>query len=147
MKRRLFLKGTLATSAVVTAVSAGLLAPTRVLADAKAFKSKNTAAVSTVGSASEGSFKFKAPAIAENGSVVPVTIDARKMSGVEEIGVVVANASTPLSAMFNVSAAAGFISTRIKMGKTSQVTALVKANGSWSKKSQEIKVTIGGCGG
>jgi sulfur-oxidizing protein SoxY len=147
MKRRLFLKGTLATSAVVTAVSAGLLSPTSVLADVASFKAKNTAAVGTASSAAEGTFKFKAPEIAENGAGVPLTIDARKMSDFEEISIVVENSSTALSASFNVAAAIGYVSTRIKMGKTSKVTALVKANGQWSKKAQEVKVTIGGCGG
>jgi sulfur-oxidizing protein SoxY len=147
MKRRLFLKGTLATSAVVTAVSAGLLSPTNVLANVTSFKAKNTAAINTANSAAEGDFKFKAPEIAENGAVVPLTIDARKMSGVEEMSIVVEKSSTPLSASFNIAAASGYVSTRIKMGKSSKVTALVKANGQWFKKSQEVKVTIGGCGG
>jgi predicted secreted protein len=37
--------------------------------------------------------------------------------------------STPLAASFNLSGAVGFVSTRIKMGKTSEVDALVTAGG------------------
>jgi sulfur-oxidizing protein SoxY len=39
------------------------------------------------------------------------------------------------------------ISTRIKMGQTSNVFALVKADGKFYTASKEIKVTLGGCGG
>jgi sulfur-oxidizing protein SoxY len=40
-----------------------------------------------------------------------------------------------------------FISTRVKMGGTSNVYALVKADGKWLAARKEIKVTLGGCGG
>jgi len=83
MKRRSFLKGTLATSATAVAVNAGLLIPTTVLAEwnTKAFGSKTTDdALSSVfgsNSATESSdIKLKAPAIAENGAVTPITVDA-----------------------------------------------------------------------
>jgi sulfur-oxidizing protein SoxY len=41
----------------------------------------------------------------------------------------------------------GMYSARIKMGQTSKVTAYVKAGGKLHTASQEIKVTVGGCGG
>ncbi|NNF97668.1 MAG: thiosulfate oxidation carrier protein SoxY, partial [Halobacteria archaeon] len=37
--------------------------------------------------------------------------------------------------------------TRIKMGKTSDVIAVVKANGKAYSARKNVKVTIGGCGG
>ena len=40
-----------------------------------------------------------------------------------------------------------FVSTRIKMGETSDVYALVKADNRFFFAKKEIKVTIGGCGG
>jgi len=40
-----------------------------------------------------------------------------------------------------------FVTTRIKMGQTSNVYALVKADGKWAMAVKEIKVTLGGCGG
>ncbi len=49
-----------------------------------------------------------------------------------------------------VSAAAGTepaVTTRVKMGATSNVHALVRADGKWLVASKEIKVTLGGCGG
>jgi sulfur-oxidizing protein SoxY len=39
------------------------------------------------------------------------------------------------------------ISTRIKMGQTGNVIAVVKANGKLYSARKEVKVTIGGCGG
>jgi sulfur-oxidizing protein SoxY len=43
--------------------------------------------------------------------------------------------------------AEGFISTRIKMGQTSLVRAVVNAGGKTYTAAKEVKVTIGGCGG
>ena len=39
------------------------------------------------------------------------------------------------------------VTTRIKMGQTSNVIALVKADGKFYTATKEIKVTLGGCGG
>jgi sulfur-oxidizing protein SoxY len=39
------------------------------------------------------------------------------------------------------------VSTRIKMGQTSNVVALVKSDGKYFMAAKEIKVTLGGCGG
>ena len=43
--------------------------------------------------------------------------------------------------------AEGYASTRVKMGGTSDVRAIVKADGKFYTASREVKVTIGGCGG
>ncbi len=148
MKRRLFLKSAMASSAVATVAAAGLLTPSMVFANSAGFKAKSDAAGASSASAGKGSFKFKAPKIAENGAVVPMTVDASKMNDVTNISFYVVNNSTPLAASFNLSGAAvGYVSTRIKMGKTSPVEALVTAGGVMTKVSQEVKVTIGGCGG
>lgn len=147
MKRRLFLKSAMAVSGVATAIGAGLLTPSAVFAATKDFKAKSDAAHTAASSAGEGTFKFKAPNIAENGAVVPLTVDASKIDGVSNISVLVKNNNTPLAASFNLTGAQGFVSTRVKMGKTSPVTALVTAAGVTTAVTREIKVTIGGCGG
>ena len=148
MKRRLFLKSAMAGSAVATAVGAGLLTPSMVFANTADFKAVSDATAAASAGAGKGSFKFKAPKIAENGAVVPMTVDASNMDGVTNISFFVKENGTPLAASFNLSgAAAGYVSTRIKMGKTSQVEALVTAGGATTKVAQEVKVTIGGCGG
>jgi len=147
MKRRLFLKSAMAGSAVATAVGAGLLTPSMVFANSKAFKAQSGTTSAAAKKAGKGSFKFKAPKIAENGAVVPITVDASKMDGVTNISILVAKNGTPLVASFNLAGAQGYVSTRCKMGKTSPVTAVVTAGGVTTAISQEVKVTIGGCGG
>ncbi len=147
MQRRLFLKSAMAGSAVATAVGAGLLTPSMVFASTKEFKAKSDAATASIAAAGKGSFKFKAPKIAENGAVVPVTVDASKMEGVTNISISVTKNGTPLAASFNMAGAQGYVSTRIKMGTTSPVVALVTAGGATTQMSQDVKVTIGGCGG
>lgn len=155
MKRRSFLKGTLATGAAAVAVNAGLLTPSTVLADwnTKAFTAKTTDdAISAIFGASNatasGDVKLKAPAIAENGAVTPVTVDASGIDGVESIAILASKNPIPLVCEYTFAAAAvGYVSTRIKMGQTMNVIAIVKAGGKLLKAEQEVKVTIGGCGG
>ena len=152
--RRVLLKGTFAAGATGIAISAGLLTPKAVLAawPKAAFESKDAKAAleASLGSSStteSGDIKLKAPDIAENGAVVPITVTSN-IDGTESISVVVAENGTPLAATFNLGAnTAGFVSTRIKMAKTSDVTAVVKAGGKLYSTSKNVKVTIGGCGG
>ncbi len=152
--RRVLLKGTFAAGATGLAISAGLLTPKAVLAawPKAAFEAKDskTALEASMGSSDmteSADIKLKAPDIAENGAVVPVTVTS-KIDGTEQISIVVAGNQTPLAATFNLGATtSGFVSTRIKMGKTSDVTAVVKAGGKLYSTSKNVKVTIGGCGG
>ena len=152
--RRVLLKGTFAAGATGLAISAGLLTPKAVLAawpkaafEAKDSKAAIEASMGSSDMAESGDIKLKAPDIAENGAVVPVTVTS-KIDGTEQISIVVAGNATPLAATFNLGATtSGFVSTRIKMGKTSDVTAVVKAGGKLYSTSKNVKVTIGGCGG
>jgi sulfur-oxidizing protein SoxY len=154
MKRRIFLKRSLTASAVGVAAGAGLLAPQQILAEwnKAAFEAKEVpdALNALMGSGSpepSEEIKIKAPDIAENGAVVPITIET-SMAGVESIAVVAAANPVPLIANFTLGKGAqGFVSTRIKMGKTGDVIGVVKANGKLYSASKSVKVTIGGCGG
>ena len=153
-KRRTFLKGTLAVGAVGVAVGAGLLAPRRVLAawpksafEAKTVQDALKAVVGTDLTEASGKVKVKAPDIAENGAVVPVTVTA-SLDGVEAMAILAEKNPQPLTSSYELSPAAlGFVSTRIKMGKTSDVIAVAKAGGKVYSARKEVKVTIGGCGG
>ena len=90
---------------------------------------------------------MKIPDIAENGAVVPVTINT-DLPDVESISIVVDNNPTPLAASFNMTPRTlPSVSVRIKMGETSRVQALVMSDGKLYSTSKEVKVTIGGCGG
>ena len=154
MKRRTFLKGTIAGTMVGTAVGAGLLTPRMVLGawPTDSFKAKTVndsiAALHGTSTTKQTSdIKIKAPDIAENGAVVPITVST-KMSNVEAITVLVDENPQPLVCNFSLASnATGFASTRIKMGKTSPVTAVIKSGGKLYINSKTVKVTIGGCGG
>jgi len=154
MKRRTFLQGTLASSLIGTAVSAGLLTPRLVLADwpEDAFKAKSVddsmnALFKSVNHSPSGDIKIKAPDIAENGAVVPITVST-SLSNVDTISVMVEKNPSPLAASFNLASnAEGFVSTRVKMGKTSDLIAIVKSGGNLYSAKKQVKVTIGGCGG
>ena len=90
---------------------------------------------------------MKVPEIAENGAVVPVTIKT-SLENVESISIVVKNNPRPMAATFEIPPGTlPKIASRIKMGETSDVMAVIKtSNGIYSTVS-EVKVTIGGCGG
>jgi len=90
---------------------------------------------------------LKIPDIAENGAVVPVTIST-DLENVQLISVVVVNNPTPLAAAFELGPRTlPSVSVRIKMGESSMVHAIVKADGKLYVTSKDVKVTIGGCGG
>jgi sulfur-oxidizing protein SoxY len=64
------------------------------------------------------------------------------------MSIFVENNPTPLVVEFMVPAGTeADVATRLRMGKTSNVTAVVKADGKLYSASKEVKVTIGGCGG
>ena len=93
--------------------------------------------------------KFKAPEIAENGAVVPVTVQYDGAEAVTSIAILVEENPQPLAAAFEISPKAlAHVSTRIKMRTSSNVVALVQtADGKLFSAAREVKVTIGGCGG
>jgi sulfur-oxidizing protein SoxY len=154
MKRRVFLKGSLTAGAVGVAVGAGLLSPRTVLAawPKKAFESKEVAGalsalLGTDRTTTSADITIKAPDIAENGAVVPITVSSG-MSGISQIALVAENNPFPLVASFNMTdKSVGYVSTRIKMGKTGDVIGVVKAGGKVYSARKPVKVTIGGCGG
>ncbi|MDZ7661554.1 thiosulfate oxidation carrier protein SoxY [Thiohalophilus sp.] len=154
MQRRTFLKGGLAGSTVAVAVGAGLLTPGAVMAawPRRAFETESmeTAMNDLFGSAQaqpSDDISIKAPDIAENGAVVPVSVTT-VIAGIEEIAIIAEKNGSPLAANFKLASnAKGFVSTRIKMAKTSNVIAVVKAGGKAYSARKEVKVTIGGCGG
>lgn len=88
----------------------------------------------------------KLPDIAENGAAVPITISTT-IDKVNKISIFVENNPRPLIAEFYLSPLLSpRVSARLKMAKDSQVIAIVEADGKLYKKSQFVKVTVGGCG-
>jgi len=89
-----------------------------------------------------------APDIAENGAVVPMTVQT-SLPGVKKMLLLVEKNPAPLIAQFNVnpSVEANF-QTRAKMGQSCDVYAVaVMADGKALFAKKEVKVTLGGCGG
>jgi len=152
--RRLMLKGTLAASMAGVAAAAGLLTPTAVLAawpkaafDDKSIGGALSSLLGSSSAANSGDVKIKAPSIAENGAIVNVVVKT-KLADVESISILVEKNATPLAFSADLAkSAAGFVKTRIKIGKTSEVLGVVKAGGKLLSAKQVVKVTVGGCGG
>jgi sulfur-oxidizing protein SoxY len=85
--------------------------------------------------------------IAENGAVVPVAI-VSKIPGTTQISFMAENNPNMLVAQFDLGPnTLPDVNTRIKLAKTTNVIALVKAKGKYYTAAKEIKVTLGGCGG
>ena len=85
--------------------------------------------------------------IAENGAVVPVSVNSA-IPNTEYMAILIEKNPNPLSVAFNIpEGTEAAFTTRVKMGETSNILALVKANGKWFAASKEVKVTLGGCGG
>jgi sulfur-oxidizing protein SoxY len=89
---------------------------------------------------------IKAPEIAENGAQVPVDI-LSKLPGTDTVYIFVDKNPQPFVGSFDfLNGAEAFISTRIKMGETSNLRVVVRAGGKHFVATREVKVTIGGCG-
>ena len=88
------------------------------------------------------------PDIAENGAVVPIGA-AASLPGVKRLLILVEKNPSMLAAMFDITDAIDAnISTRVKMGQSSNVMAVAVMNdGKVLYAMKEIKVTLGGCGG
>ena len=99
------------------------------------------------GAGSPGKVTIKLPEIAENGRTVPLTVSVA--GAAKAIHVASEGNPSPQVVSFNLdSAAKAEVSTRIRLGKTQNVVAAaVMADGSVATGKQNVKVTIGGCGG
>ena len=92
--------------------------------------------------------KIKAPEIAENGAVVPLSVDI-DLPDIKTISILVDKNPSPLTSVFHLTdQLLPYVSTRVKMAETSQVIALAENHqGEFFSATRSIKVTIGGCGG
>lgn len=87
------------------------------------------------------------PDIAENGAVVPIGVTSN-LPKTERIAILVEKNPNMLAASFDLPAGTEpTVTTRVKMGQSSNVYALVKADGKYYVAQKEVKVTLGGCGG
>ncbi len=135
-------------------IATGFLNIGRALAadwNSAAFTAKNMADAMAksgyAGAAHSNDILLKVPDIAENGAVVPVEVTSH-IPGTTSIAIFSQDNPNPLVAEFQfLPGAMPFVSTRIKMAKTSQVQVAVKAGGKVYINAKSVKVTAGGCGG
>jgi sulfur-oxidizing protein SoxY len=151
--RRTFLKLTGGVGALAAAYAAGLVASGQAWAatwNKAGFDAKTLADVmkslGATGATESKDIIITAPDIAENGAVVPVAITS-KLPNTQQISIVAEKNPFPLAATFDVAGGGeGYVSARIKMGQTSDVWAVVKADGKYFTARKEVKITVGGCG-
>ncbi|MCW5667670.1 MAG: thiosulfate oxidation carrier protein SoxY [Piscinibacter sp.] len=145
----------LARSASVAAALAGLgLLPTAARADwsQAAFDAKTmadlTKALGVAMPAESKDVTITGPDIAENGAVVPVGA-ATTLPNAKRLLLLVEKNPSMLAAAFDLSdAVEPNLSTRVKMGQSSNVIAVaITADNKVFFAQKEIKVTLGGCGG
>ena len=139
-------------SAFGALIACGLLTTTQAwaLADSSAFELKTVEeALKALGGTPVDSkdISITSPDIAENGAVVPVSITSA-LPKTQEIYIVVEKNPFPMTAGFVIpEGTEPFVSTRVKMGQSTHVMAIVKADGKLYSARKETKVTLGGCGG
>ena len=152
MDRRIFLKHCSFFSVTSIACGAGILAPDIALAaDPDPFQATSVeavlAALGVDSPEASSQIKIVAPKIAENGASVPIVITSM-IKGTTEIITIVAKNPKPLAARNRFSKGAiPSISSRLKMGETTDVVALVRADDTYYMAKANVKVTLGGCGG
>ncbi|MEO7558452.1 MAG: thiosulfate oxidation carrier protein SoxY [Gammaproteobacteria bacterium] len=151
--RRVFLKG-FALGVFALAASLGIALPRRALAawPASAFDAKKVddALQALFGKAdlinSPDDITLSAPDLAENGAVVPVTVQST-LAGVESITLLVDKNPSALVARFNLAKnTRAYVKTNIKMAETSNLIAVLKVGDKLYSTRRVVKVTLNGCG-
>ncbi len=134
-------------------VAAGMIKPELAQAawNKAAFEAKTLdAAFGVIGAgkpADSGDVVITAPDIAENGAVVQVGV-VSNIPKTEYIAIMIEKNPNMMAASFTIpDGTLADVQTRVKMGQTSDVYAVVKADGKFYASKKEIKVTLGGCGG
>lgn len=152
-RRRHLLKGAASLGTLGLTLGTGLV-PGTALADwpAKAFASRDEKEAIKLaegeGAFETGHVRITAPDIAENGGVVPVSIES-DLPNVVSITLFAEKNPFPLNSEFELGeGTVPYVSTRVRLAETQHVTALAKtADGKLYGGKKLIKVTIGGCGG
>lgn len=152
--RRTFIKRAFALAAATVAAVFGMWRPRSAQAaewprDAYAAKTVQDALRNLYGTSqtiASKAVKIRAPLQAENGAVVPVAVTS-DLADVRAISVLVEKNAQPLAAHITLLGGAPYFAVNIKMASTSDVHFIVHAGGKLYSAKQNIKVTVGGCGG
>ncbi len=156
MQRRDFFKkigSAVAVSAVIPAMSFAADASKPISPNKMDYKVAIDAITGGKAPAKSSKVKLKVPEIAENGTVVPVTVEVDSpMTDADYVKAIhIFSTKNPNVRCVNVNLTPAngkaYFSTRIKLGGTQEVVSLVElSNGKFLIASQSVKVTIGGCG-
>ena len=119
--------------------------------NANAFQAKTVAdALKALGAGAPAESKdiaIVSPDIAENGAVVPVGIKS-SLPNTEFMALLIDKNPFALTGAYDIlPGAEAEVNMRVKMGQSSDVYAIVRADGKYYMTKKEIKVTLGGCGG
>lgn len=158
-KRRGFLKGVLGAGVASFALGSGLV-PLRVEAASvpdvsdwpkKAFGTpgvdETIAELYGMEATESDKISMDLPTIAQNGAVVPVTVEST-LPNVTGVALLVAKNPNALAAYFDIpEGTKPFVANRLKMAETTDVVAVVISDGKAYKTTKNVKVTVGGCGG
>jgi sulfur-oxidizing protein SoxY len=139
------------TGAMATLVSLGIVTAEQAMAAGRdGFEAKTLQdALKALGGTAANSDQVTvvSPDIAENGAVVPVGA-VSKLPNTTEMYLLVEKNPNPLAAGFVIPAGTeADVQCRLKMGQSTNVLAVVKADGKLFSATKETKVTLGGCGG
>ena len=152
-QRRNVLKSGSGAALLSVLAAAGIIKPGMALADwnKAAFDAKSMAdtlkALGAGQPADSKDVQVTGPDIAENGAVVPLAV-ASTLPGIKQLVLLVEKNPNALAASFVLpEGTEANVQTRVKMGQTSNIYALVKSDGKFFMATKEIKVTLGGCGG
>lgn len=151
--RRLFLKASVSTINYGLAIAAGLVVPHSVIASwpAKAFDAKKRSDAEIflfdkIQSIPSDKIIINAPDFAENGAMVPISVDT-SLKPLDSITFFVSNNEAPLASHYEFyDEMGGYVSTRLKFKESAEVIVLVKAGKEFYSATKKIKVSIGGCG-
>ena len=153
MKRRSFLKALAATAPLAVVATPMSLSAKATSPNTLDLKSALNAITGGKEVKESDKIKLTVPEIAENGAVVPVKIEVdnpmQEDNHVKAIHVIATQNTNVRCAdvMLTPMNGKGYFATRIKLGKSQDVMALVElSNGSFMKTQKPVKVTIGGCG-
>ena len=140
--------------ALCTALATGLLKPLAVLAasawNKNAFEAKTTAeALKALGAmplTDSRDITITAPDVAENGAMVQISVVSR-IPNTQSIAILAEKNPFPLAAVFNIlPGGEPQVLLRLKMGQTSELRVVVRADNRHFTAAREVKITIGGCG-
>jgi sulfur-oxidizing protein SoxY len=152
-QRRNVLKTCSGAALMSLLAAAGIIVPGMALAEwnKAAFDAKSMAdtlkALGAGAPADSKDVQVTGPDIAENGAVVPVGVSST-LPNVTMVAILIEKNPNALAASFTLpEGTEANVQTRVKMGQTSNVYALVKSDGKFFMATKEIKVTLGGCGG